>query len=230
MKRVLKIIIILIVFAILAVDFYGLWKYKLNGKKYVLETGSDESSEDTYVEEDNIEDLTSETLSDDEVFFIKSINKTDNGYKIVGSVYESYEISKDDYTSLRNGEDIEILGETYRKHKIRSNNLIIKSVESSETNYYVNYNVSSKKYILKDNETDNVVYKPTGKSYKIVVAEGTTFVTVEDEKNINKKIEDVAESYESKEEPSEATANISTSTLSFNANGTCTKITETIRE
>ena len=57
MKKVFKIIIILVVAVILGIDFYGLWKYKLSGKQYVLESGSDEGSEDTYVE-DSLEDLT----------------------------------------------------------------------------------------------------------------------------------------------------------------------------
>ena len=206
MKKVFKIIIILVVAVILAIDFYGLWKYKLSGKQYVLESESDEGSEDTYVE-DSLEDLTEDT----------------------GSVLEPYEVSKEDYTSLRDGKEVEILGETYKKSQIRSNNLVVKSTESGKTNYYVNYNVTSKKYVLKDNETDEVVYKSTGKSYKLNVAEGTTFVTVKNGKNINKKIEDVAESYSSKEEPSEATANISTSTITFGTNGNCSKIIETER-
>lgn len=228
MKKVFKIIIILVVAVILAIDFYGLWKYKLSGKQYVLESESDEGSEDTYVE-DSLEDLTEDKLAADSVFFIKSIEKGDNGYKVTGSVLEPYEVSKEDYTSLRDGKEVEILGETYKKSQIRSNNLVVKSTESGKTNYYVNYNVTSKKYVLKDNETDEVVYKSTGKSYKLNVAEGTTFVTVKNGKNINKKIEDVAESYSSKEEPSEATANISTSTITFGTNGNCSKIIETER-
>ena len=229
MKKVFKIIIILVVAVILGIDFYGLWKYKLSGKQYVLETSEGEP-EDTYVEEDdNIEELTSSSLADDEVLFIKNNEKGDNGYKVTGSVLEPYEVSKEDYTSLRDGKEVEILGETYKKSQIRSNNLVVKSTESGKTNYYVNYNVTSKKYVLKDNETDEVVYKSTGKSYKLNVAEGTTFVTVKNGKNINKKIEDVAESYSSKEEPSEATANISTSTITFGTNGNCSKIIETER-
>lgn len=230
MKKVLRIIIIMVVFVILAIDFYGLWKYKLSGKKYVLETGSDDSSEDTYVEEDAYEDLTSKTISDDEVFFIKSISKTDDGYKVIGTVFEPYEVSKTDYTTIRNGGTAEILGESYKKQQIKSNNLIIKSTETSKSNYYINYNATSKKYVLKDKDSDDIVYKSTGKTYKIVVTEETAFVTVKNGKNTNKKIEDIAESYKSKDEPSEATAKISTSVLSFSKNGTCNKITETIRE
>ena len=148
MKKVIKIIIILVIVAILAIDFYGLWKYKLSGKQYVLETSEGEP-EDTYVEEDdNIEELTSSSLADDEVLFIKNIEKTNEGYKITGSSYVPYEIDKDDYTSLRNGQSIDILGESYKKYQIRSNNLVVKSAETGNTNYYINYNVTSKKYII----------------------------------------------------------------------------------
>lgn len=229
MKKVLKVIIILIVVAILAIDFYGLWKYKLSGKQYVLETGGDDSA-DTYTEEDDAtEELTADSLSDDEVFFIKNIEKTDDGYKVTGSTYLPYEIEKEDYTSLRNGKTVEILGETYKKYQIRSNNLVIKSTETGNANYYINYNVTTKKYILKDNETDDAVYKATGKTYKFVVAEGTTFVTVKNGSNSNKKIEDVADSHNNVSEPDGETSEISTCTLTFNSNGTCTKITETVR-
>lgn len=229
MKKVLKIIIILVIVAILAIDFYGLWKYKLSGKQYVLETGGEDSS-DTYVEEeDSTEELTSSSLSEDEVFFIKNIEKTDEGYKIVGSTYTPYEIEKDDYTDLRNGKNVDILGETYKKYQIRSNNLVVKSTETGNANYYINYNVTSKKYILKDNETDNIVYKATGKNYKLVVAEGTTFVTVKNGSNSNKKIEDVVDSHKDKTAPEKETSEISTCTITFNANGTCTKITETVK-
>lgn len=228
MKKVFKIIIILIVVAILAIDFYGLWKYKLSGKQYVLETAEDDST-DTYVEEDNLEELTSEALEDDEVFFIKNIEQTNDGYKITGSTYVPYEIEKEDYTSLRNGKTIEILGETYKKYQIRSNNLVVKSSETGDANYYINYNVTSKKYILKDNETDEIVYKSTGEEYKLVVAEGTRFVTVKDGNNSNEKIEDVVDSHKDISAPEEETSEISTCEITFDENGTCTKITETIK-
>lgn len=228
MKKVFKIIIILIVVAVLAIDFYGLWKYKLKGKQYVLETGEEDSA-DTYTEEDNLEELTSETLEEDEVFFIKNIEQTDEGYKLTGSTYVPYEIEKEDYTSLRNGKTVEILGETYKKHQIRSNNLVIKSAETGDTSYYINYNVTSKKYILKDNETDDIVYKATGKEYKLVVAEGTRFVTVKNGKNSNEKIEDVVDSHKDKTAPDGETSEISTCEITFNEDGKCTKITETIK-
>ena len=228
MKKVFRIIIILIVVAILAIDFYGLWKYKLKGKQYVLETGEDDSA-DTYVEEDNLEELTSEKIEDDEVLFIKNIEQTDDGYKITGLTYVPYEIEKEDYTSLRNGKTVEILGETYKKYQIRSNNLVIKSAETGNASYYINYNTTSKKYILKDNETDDIVYKATGKEYKLVVAEGTRFVTVKNGKNSNEKIEDVVDSHKDKTAPDGETSEISTCEITFNEDGKCTKITETIK-
>ena len=228
MKKVFRIIIILIVVAILAIDFYGLWKYKLKGKQYVLETGEDDSA-DTYVEEDNLEELTSEKIEDDEVLFIKNIEQTDDGYKITGLTYVPYEIEKEDYTSLRNGKTVEILGGTYKKYQIRSNNLVIKSAETGNASYYINYNTTSKKYILKDNETDDIVYKATGKEYKLVVAEGTKFVTVKNGKSSNEKIEDVVESHKDKTAPEGETSKISTCEITFDEDGTCTKITETIK-
>ncbi|MBQ3409426.1 MAG: hypothetical protein IJH12_09515 [Clostridia bacterium] len=232
MRKVLRIIVILIIVVILVVDFYGLWKFKINGNKYVIETSEEDDSaveENLGEEAEEYEELTSETLADGKVLFIKSIEEADEGYTIKGVVYEAYEILKDDYTSLKSGESIEILGSTYTKSQIKSNNLILKSSDSSATAYYINYDTTNKKYILKEKETDYIVYKSTKSSVKIDVPEGTTFATIKNGKTSTKKVEDVLDSHKKLEEPEAETGSINTCTLTFNKNGDCTKITETIR-
>ena len=88
---------------------------------------------------------------------------------------------------------------------------------------------SQKKYILKEKETDYIVYKSTKSSVKIDVPEGTTFATIKNGKTSTKKVEDVLDSHKKLEEPEAETGSINTCTLTFNKNGDCTKITETIR-
>lgn len=230
MKKVLKIVVILIVVAFLAIDFYGLWKYKINGKRYVIETGDGDSGIDDSAEQidDSYEDLTSETLAEGRALFIKNIESKDSEYIVKAVVFEPHEVSKDDYNALRAGDSVEILGATYKKNKIKNNNLILKSTDSSATEYYINYDTSNKKYILKEKASDNVVYKSTEKKVKFNVQAGTVFAIVKDGKTSKKKIEDVVDSHKELSEPEKETGKITTCTLTFTGDK-CTKITETVR-
>ena len=231
MKKVLKIIIIIVVVALLAIDFYGLWKYKLSGKPYVLEadSGDDSASEETQQEEIQYEEITSTTLKNGNVLFIKNIEQNNENCTVKGVIYEPYEISKDDYNELKSGESVEILGTTYKKNKIKSNNMTLKSTDSSAKDYYINYDTSSQKYILKESKTDYTIYKLVDKNVKIDVAKGTVFATVKNGKTTTSKVEAVADTHSNIEAPEGETASINTCELTFNKNGTCTKITETVR-
>jgi len=229
MKKFFKIVIILIVFVIIGIDFYGLWKYKINGHKYVIETGSDDG-EPEEPEDDGFEyeTLTSEAMSNGEVLFIKNIEEVDESYEVKGILFKPYEISKDDYQAVKNGEDIELFGESYKKSQIKNNNLILKSTDSGDKKYYITYNTENKKYILYEAEAEAIVYKKTDKNVKVAVKKGTAFATVKNGKTTNKKVEDMIDTHKDLTEPSEDTASINTCTLTFNSSDVCTKITETI--
>lgn len=232
MKKNLKIVVLLVVFVFLIIDFVGLWKYKLSGKKYELATNTeDDAVAEELPEEVKIEyiNLESATMNSDEVLFIKNIENEDNKYTVQGLIYTPYEVSKDDYTSLRSGESVEILGKKYTKSQIKSNNLVLKSSDDNTTDYYINYDTKNKKYVLKENKTDNIVYVTTDQHAKVSVAEGTAFSIVENGKTQNKKIEDVVENHKDLKEPEKETASINTCILTFDKSGVCTKIVETYR-
>lgn len=230
MKKVIKIIIIIVVIVFLAIDFYGLWKYKLSGKPYVLETLSDDSAvEEMQQEEIQYEEITSSTLKDGKVLFINNIDKNDEKCIVKGIIYEPYEISKDDYDGLKSGESLEIIGATYKKNKIKSNTMTLKSSDSSAKGYYISYDSSKKKYTLKESEDDYTVYKSTQKNVKIEVENGTTFATVKNGKTTTSKVENVVDTHSNIDTPEGETGKINTCQLTFNKNGICTKITETIR-
>lgn len=231
MKKVIKILIIIVVVVILGIDFYGLWKYKLSGKPYVLEANSEEDSavEETQQDQIEYEVLTSKDLENGNVLFIKKIEESGEAYTVKGVIYSPFQVSKDDYNSLKSGKSVEILGNEYKKNKIKSNNMTLKSTETSAKDYYINYDTSSKKYILKESETDYTVYKPTEKNVKIEVAKGTTFATVKNGKTTTSKIESVVDQHIDLNAPEGETGSINTCQLTFNKNGVCTKITETVR-
>ena len=82
MKNFIKWTIIVILVAIFAIDVAGLWKFKLNGTKYVLNTESD-AGEDSFSEpQEKIEytKLTVADLKNNERFVIKNIDRN-GGYQ-----------------------------------------------------------------------------------------------------------------------------------------------------
>lgn len=234
MKKVLKWIIIVVVLIILGIDFYGLWKYKLNGKQYVLETGGDDAASEEVSDSadvgDEYEELTKSSMSEGDVLFISNIEKADKTYTVKGIMYEPYEVAKDDYTSLRNGKSVEILGTTYTKSQIKNNKLYLKSKDSSAASYYVNYDVSSRKYVLEDAKTNSIVYKSKEKKVKLDVASGTTFVIDKNGKLETKKIDSVVDSHKDLTAPDGETSSINVAQIKFSQNGTCTKITEKVNK
>ena len=232
MKRVIKIIIVLAIFALLVIDFIGLWKYKLSGSKYELEVASDDVALNEVTESDNINyiDLNSSTMKSTEKLFIKNITKSgDESYEIKGVILEPYEVSKDDYNTLRNGKSVEILGVTYTKSQIKSNNLILKSSDNNAKNYYIKYDTTSKKYILKDSKIECEVYKITENNVKFSVDKGTVFSIEKNGKTEKSTIENVVDSHNDLKVPEEATANLNVCTLTFDKKGNCTKIVEACR-
>ena len=232
MKKVLKILVILVMAVILAIDFVGLWKYKLSGKKYELQNASDDvagEASDVGPEEEGIqyEELTSTTLVSLDKLFIKNIEKNEDGtYAIKGLVVRPVEISKEDYTSLKSGKEVEVLGVTYTKKQIKSNNLILKSEDENAKDYYVKYDTISKKYVLKDMSNEASVYEKTDKYVSINVDEDFTFVTDKNGKATKSTIEEMVESHKDMVEPEEATSEINVCVLTFDKSGNCTKLTE----
>ena len=234
MKKFLKIAVIIIVFALLVVDFVGLWKYKLSGKKYELATASDDVAVNEIGESDvdtvEYTELTSKTMKNYEKLFIKNIEEESGKYLIKGLLYQPYEISKEDYTALRAGKSVEIFGISYQQSQIKANNLILKSSDKNAKNYYIKYDTTSKKYILKDTKTDYEIYQSTDKYVKLSVAEGTDFSIEKNGKTEKTKIEKVLETHKNLKEPEKETEKINICTLTFDKKGECTKITETCRQ
>lgn len=240
MKKFFKILIIIVIFALLVVDFYGLWKYKLSGTTYELASsddvgpddvadGDDGDSEDSQ-DNTNYTELTSASMKNGEKLFIKNIEQLeDKKYEIKGLLYKPYEVSKDDYNALRNGKAVNILGAEYKKDKIQSNNLILKSSDDNAKDYYVKYDTTSKKYVLKDSKTDYEIYTKTEKYVKISVDKGTDFNTEKNGKTEKSKIENVVEKHKNTEEHEEKDEKVSLCTLTFDKKGNCTKIVETVR-
>lgn len=231
MKKGLKILVILVMAIILAIDFAGLWKYKLNGKKYELQTASDDVAGEEYdvgtEESIQYEELTSTTLVSLDKLFIKNIEKNEDGtYEIKGLVVRPVEISNESYTSLKSGKEVEILGVTYTKKQIKSNNIILKSEDENAKDYYVKYDTISKKYILKDTSNEASVYEKTDKYVSINVDEDFSFVTDKNGKTTKSTIEEVVESHKDLAEPEEATSEINVCVLTFDKSGNCTKLTE----
>ena len=233
MKKGLKIVIIIVMAVILAIDFIGLWKYKLNGKKYELQTASDDVAAEEHdigngtEESIEYEDLTSTTLTSLDKLFIKNIEKNEDGtYAIKGLVVRLVEISNDSYTSLKSGKEVEILGATYTKKQIKSNNLILKSEDENAKDYYIKYDTISKKYVLKDATNDASVYEKTDKYVSINVDADFSFITDKNGKTTKSTIEKVVESHKDVAEPEEATSKINVCVLTFDKSGKCTKLTE----
>ena len=227
MKKVLKVLVIIVIVIVLGIDFYGLWKYKLSGKQYVIEAESDEDYATEEPQEKIVyEEITSATLVDGKVLFIKNIEESGETYTVKGVIYAPCEISKEDYDDLKAGESVEILGTEYTKNRVKSNSMTLKSTESSAKDYYISYD---KKYILKDSETDYTIYKSTEKNVKVEVAKETSFVTVKNGKTTTAKIDSVVEKHTDLTEPDGETGSINTCELTFNKDGECTKIKETIR-
>lgn len=231
MKKGLKIFIIIVMAIILAIDFVGLWKYKLSGKKYELQTASDDvASEvpDAGAEESiKYEELTNTTLSSIEKLFIKNVEKNEDGtYAVKGLIVKIVEVSKEDYTSLKSGEEVEILGVTYSKKQIKSNNIILKSEDESAKDYYVKYDTASKKYVLKDTNNDASVYEKTDKYVSVNVDADLSFVTDKNGKSTNSTMDEVVESHKDLAEPEEATSEINVCAITFDKGGEPTKITE----
>lgn len=234
MKKVVKWIFIVILFIILVIDMYGFWKHKLNGTKYVTSASSDtsDSAEESDSEQnENIKieysELKSTDFTNGEKLFITDIEAEEkNMYTIKGLIYEEYEITQQEYNDLKNGKSsIEIFNIEYTKDKIQSNNLKLKSSDENAESFYIKYNSSTKKYILKDSTTDNSVYKPTEDYVKTTVSEKLSFIIQKNKKTQNLTVKDVAKDH-IKLQPPKDTVKINYSTIEFSKKGEITKITE----
>ncbi|MBR2744363.1 MAG: hypothetical protein IKE01_03595 [Clostridia bacterium] len=230
MKKFLKVVIIIIIFALLGIDFWGLWKYKLNGTTYELDTSSDDVAMNEISDSDGgteYGELDSSMMKNGERLFIKNIGQSDDGkYEIKGLIYNQYEITKADYNSLRDGNTVEVLGKKYKKYQIKSNNLVIKSSEEGAQDLYVKYDTEIKKYVVKEAKTDNEIYQSSNKYVKLTVNKGTEFSTEKNGNTQKKKIEDVADSHKDVQSPDGSSDSVNLCSLTFDKNGNCTKIVE----
>lgn len=235
MKNIVKWVFIVVAVIVFAIDIAGFWKYKLNGTKYVISTGSSDDVGSPEIVEPEIlyTNLTSSDLENGEKLFITDIDAEEDGtYTIKGLIYDEVEITKDEYNTLKNGKDsVTILEKEYEKDKIKSSNIILKEVtdvesdeEDDESNeIYVKYDSTSKKYLVRDSSTDYIVYNPTEKYVKYNV-KGTLPVTiVKNSKSTKKTIEDIESEYKEIELPSD-TVKIDLASFTFDKKGVCTSI------
>lgn len=236
MKKVLKWIFIIVLVIIFAIDVWGLYKYKLKGTNYNLASTNNNNSveEDSYTEEKSQEqkieytELKSTTMKSGEKLFITNIDSEEGteNYTIKGIIYEEYSITKEEYNNLKSGKSsIEIFGNEYKKDKIESNNLKLKSTNEDADIFYIKYDSTSKKYILKDSKTDYTVYKPTENYVSLSVSGDLAFNVEKNGKTNKHTIAKVASTYQNVELPKD-NIKINLCTLTFNKKGICTKIVE----
>ncbi len=232
MKNVIKWIIIVVLVAIFAIDVAGFWKYKLNGTKYVVPASSEEDtgSEVPAEESDTTKyaELSSSDFKNNEKFVIKTIDSEDDGtYTVKGMIYEEYVFSQAEYTNIKNGKEVEIFGIKYSKDKVQNNKITLKSKDENALDLYVLYDTKTKKYILKDVASDNIVYKNIEKYVKLNLAGTVTFNQVLNGKTTKSTLKDQIDNHQKLEKAS-STLNDNKCTLTFDKNGKCTAITETI--
>ena len=236
MKNAIKWIFFAIVIVILAIDIAGFWKYKLKKTSSVTtlstssenETVNDSASNNEIKEQIEYKEAESKNFVNGEKLFITDIKKEDDGkYTVKGLIYEQYEVTKDEYTKLKNAKsNIEILGIEYSKDKIQSNNLKLKSSNENAENLYIKYDTKTKKYVLKDSTTDYSLYKKTEKYVQISVSEQLEFDIVKNGKTNKQTVKSIADSYKDITIPEDA-VKINLSTITFNKSGKCIKIVET---
>lgn len=234
MKKVIKWIFIIAIVAVLAIDIYGIWKYKINGTEYASTEPEEPVPEEEIVvpEEPPIEyaELSNEDFWQNQKLFITDIEIApgQNLYEIKGLIYEEYTIDVEEYTNLKNsGGTIELFGKMYTMDKIQSYNLMLKSAEddSDAESFYIKYDYTNKKYVLKDATTDYTVYKASEKYVATTVNASLPFIVQKNNKTEKLTVEEVAESHTNIPVPEEQ-VKINYSTLEFSRNGEITKITE----
>ena len=178
----------------------------------------------------NYEELTSKDFSNGEKLFITNINTDENEegkYTVKGLIYEEYEFSKEEYNNIKSGKSTtEIFGKEYSKNKLQSSNLTLKSSDNEAGSFYIKYDSTTKKYILKESTTDYTVYKSTEKYVQTSVDGDLDFVIEKNGKKNQSTIAEEEESYKNVEIPTDD-IKINLCELTFNKKGTCTKITKT---
>ena len=178
----------------------------------------------------NYEELTSKDFSNGEKLFITNINTDENEegkYTVKGLIYEEYEFSKEEYNNIKSGKSTtEIFGKEYSKNKLQSSNLTLKSSDNEAGSFYIKYDSTTKKYILKESTTDYTVYKSTEKYVQTSVDGDLDFVIEKNGKKNQSTISEEEESYKNVEIPTDD-IKINLCELTFNKKGTCTKITKT---
>lgn len=235
MKRVIKWIFIIIAIPIVVIDIYGVWKYKFSGTEYTAaqpqETEKEEMKE-VVPEEPPIEyaELTRDDFSQNEKLFITDIEIApgQNAYEIKGLIFEEYTIDVDEYSDIKNnGGTIEIFGKVYMMDSMKSYNLMLKSVDDDvdAESFYIKYDYTNQRYVLKDATTDYTVYRSTENYVSTVVDADLPFFVQKNNKTEKLIVADVVESHTKIDIP-ENRVKINYSTIEFSRNGEITKISE----
>ena len=237
MKKVIRAILLIVIFVVLAIDIFGVWKYKLNGTEYVSYSPPDSDAEvldntelENVFDDSDIEyeELSSKDFWADEKLFIIDIEEApeQNEYTIKGLIYEEYAITWQEYNDLKNNDgEIEIFGVVYTKDKVQSNNLMLKSEYDDSESFYIKYNATTQKYIIKDSTTDYCLYKATEKYVTTTISANIPFVVQKNNKSEKLTVADVAETH-TKIIPPENQVKINYSTIDFSRQGGIVKITE----
>lgn len=238
MKKVLRYIFITIIVIVIALDAYGVWKYKFKQTKYVSaepeqnENGGQDDKEVPPEPEIEYAELTKNDFSQNQKLFITDIQAVSdpNQYEIKGLIFEEYTIDFEEYTEVKNNEGtIEIFGKVYMKERMQSSNLMLQPVEDDidAEQFYIKYDYTNKRYILKDATTDYTVCRPTDIYVSTTVDSYIPFVVQRNNKTTEYTVGEVAEEHTKIPIP-ENQVKINCSTLNFSRNGEISKITEIV--
>lgn len=238
MKKVIKFIFMIVIVVVIAIDAYGVWKYKFKETKYAsAEPEQNEVKEPevaTEPPEPEIEyaELSKDNFLQNQRLFITDIETAagQDQFEIKGLIYEEYTIDVDEYTEIKNnGGTIEIFGKVYMMERMQSYNLMLQPVEEDNDaeQFYIKYDYTNRRYILKDATTDYVVYRATDQYVSTTVEASLPFIVQKNNKTTEYTIADVADTHTKIPVPGDQ-VKIDCSTLSFSRNGEITKIVELI--
>lgn len=239
MKKNLKTILLVAILIVLAIDVYGVWKYKLSETKtaYSEDVVNDDAitvdiTNQNLFDDTNIEyaELTNKDFFADEKLFLIDVKSTndENQYTIKGLIYEEYSITAQEYNALRNGNgSIEIFGISYYKDKLQSGNLMLTSDNEMAENFYIKYNAKTNKYIVKDSTSDYSIYKASDRYVEKIVDGDLPFVIQKNNKTEKLTVADVTNMH-NKIIPPTNQVKINYCTIDFSRQGDILKITELI--
>ena len=113
--------------------------------------------------------------------------------------------------------------------KMRSSNLMLQPVEDDidAGQFYIKYDYTNGRYVLKDATTDYTVYRATGQYVSTIVDSSLPFTVQKNNKITEYTVADVVDTHTKLPIPGDQ-VKIDYSTLTFSRNGEITKIEELI--